>query len=143
MRDLYRRLALSPDANDAALREALARCPNSALRRDAEAALSIPAHRERFDALHATVSDVGQLRARLGLVHGAHWQGDVANDFSPPPDSVRSRHDALFARLDEAVTLYNRWQRLRVPWLLIAIAVLAAGVGLVLGLALGLRLPAP
>ena len=82
MRDLYQRLALSPDANDHQINSALARCPNSALRQDATSVLAVAPHRETYDTLHHTLSDIGRLRARLGLTHGAHWQGDVANDFS-------------------------------------------------------------
>ena len=140
MRDLYQRLALSPDANDHQINSALARCPNSALRQDATSVLAVAPHRETYDTLHHTLSDIGRLRARLGLTHGAHWQGDVANDFSLPPDNAVSRHDELVDRGSHAVSLYNRWRRLRGPWLLIAVFTVGAGIGLALGFALSLGL---
>jgi len=140
MRDLYQRLALTPDANNQQIKSALARCPNSALRQDATSVLAVAPHRETYDTLHHTLSDIGRLRARLGLTHGAHWQGDVANDFSLPPDNAISRHDELVDRVSHAVSLYNRWRRLRGPWLLIAVFTVGAGIGLALGFALSLGL---
>ncbi|WP_404473459.1 hypothetical protein LG301_03420 [Vreelandella venusta] len=140
MRDLYQRLALSPSANEADINSAVARCPNSALRQDAKAVLAIAERRDAYDALHDTVSDIGRLRARLGLTHGAHWQGDVANDFSLPPDNAISRHDELVDRVSLAVSLYNRWRRWRGPWLLMLTFAIGAGIGLALGYALSLGL---
>ncbi|WP_249979092.1 hypothetical protein [Vreelandella olivaria] len=140
MRDLYQRLTLSPSANHQEIRSAVARCPNSALRQDAEAVLEIAERREAYDTLHDTVSDIGRLRARLGLTHGAHWQGDVANDFSLPPDNAISRHDELVDRVSHAVSLYNRWRRWRGPWLLITVFASGAAIGLAMGFALALGL---
>lgn len=140
MRDLYQRLNLSPNANEQDIDNALARCPNSALRQDAQTVLAVASHRETYDTLHGTLSDVGRLRARLGLTHGAHWQGDVANDFSLPPDTAISRHDELVDRVSHAVSLYNRWRRLRGPWLLAALLALCTGLGMLFGIVLSLGL---
>ncbi|WP_232222331.1 MULTISPECIES: hypothetical protein [Halomonas] len=140
MRDLYQRLALTPDASDQDIENAVAHCPNSALRQDAETVLGVAEHRDAYNKLHKTVSDIGQLRARLGLTHGAHWQGNVANDFSLPPDNAISRHDELIDRVSLAVSLYNRWRRFKGPWLLITLFTLGVGIGLALGLTLGLGL---
>lgn len=140
MRDLYHRLAISTEANEQEIQHAVANCQHSALRQDAEAVFAVVERREAYDTLHGTVSDIGNLRARLGLSHGAHWQGDVANDFSLPPDHVISHHDELIDRVSHAVSLYNRWRRLRGPWLLIAVFATGAGIGIALGLALSLRL---
>jgi len=136
MRDLYQRLAVAPEANDQEIHHAVASCQHSALRQDAEAVFAVAARREVYDTLHDTVSDIGRLRARLGLSHGAHWQGDVANDFSLPPDHAISRHDEMVDRVSHAVSLYNRWRRLRAPWLLIAVFAAGIGIGASLGLAL-------
>ena len=140
MRDLYQRLAVSPEANEQEISQAVASCQHSALRQDAEAVFTVAERRETYDTLHDTVSDIGKLRARLGPSHGAHRQGDVANDFSLPPDHAISRHDELVDRVSHAVSLYNRWRRLRGPWLLIAVFAAGAGIGIALGLALCLGL---
>ncbi|WP_447555552.1 hypothetical protein [Vreelandella sp. EE22] len=136
MRDLYKRLALSPTVDEQTLNQALADCPNSALRQDAEATLAMDEHRKRYDELHTTLSDIGRLRAHLGLTHAPHWQGNTANDFSLPPDSAESCLDDLLTRVDKAATLYDRWHRFRGPWLLIAVFAVGAGIGLALGLSL-------
>ncbi|TVP48919.1 MAG: hypothetical protein EA345_08020 [Halomonas sp.] len=140
MRDLYQRLAISPEANEQDIKRAVTSCQHSVLRQDAESVFAVAERRAAYDTLHETVSDIGRLRARLGLTHGAHWQGDVANDFSMPPDQAVSRHDELIGRVGLAVSLYNRWQRFRGPWLLITVFTTGASVGLALGLALCLGL---
>ncbi len=136
MRDLYQRLGVSPQANDEELKQAVARCPNSALRQDAEAVFGVATHRESYHQSLEALNDIGQLRARLGLTHGAHWQGDVGNDFSRPPDQAVSRHDELVDRVSHAVTLYNRLRGRRGLWLLIAAFGIGTGIGIVVGFAL-------
>ncbi|RUR39223.1 hypothetical protein [Vreelandella populi] len=142
MRDLYQRLGVSPQANDEELQHAVARCPNSALRQDAKAVFEVPKHRESYNQTLTTLSDIGQLRARLGLTHGAHWQGDVANDFSLPADQAVSRHDELVDRVSQAVVLYNRLRGLRGIWLLIVTFIVGTGIGVGLGFTLSQTLAA-
>lgn len=142
MRDLYQRLSLPPDASSEDIRRAVEACPNRALKQDADAVLSVTEHRDDYDTLHTTVSDIGQLRARLGLSHGAHWQGSVANDFAYPPDSAVGQHEALIGRVGHAAAHYNRWQRLRGPWLVTVAIIAAVCAGFAAGLALCLRLGA-
>ncbi|WP_026106115.1 hypothetical protein [Vreelandella jeotgali] len=142
MRDLYQRLSLPPKASPRQIRRAVDTCPNRALQQDADAVLTVAEHRDSYDALHATVSDISRLRARLGLSHGAHWQGSVANDFACPPDDAVGQNAALMGRVSQAATHYNRWQRLRGPWLITAAIITAACMGFAGGLALCLRLGA-
>ncbi len=135
MRDLYKRLGVEPSADDATLAAAIEACNNSALKADAAAVLNVGARRDAYDDLHGMLSELGRLRARLGLTHGAHWRGDVANDFSLAPDLAQSRHDELVAKLDAAVTgqmRLKRWRRL-MPWLLIAGFMLVAAGGFAAG----------
>ena len=118
MRDLYRRLDLPQDASQEAIRSAIEACQHSALKADAQMVLQVESRRGEYDALHATLSDIGLLRARLGLTHGAYWQDSVANDFSLPPDNICSRHDELVQRLGHAANWHNRWRQWRAPWLI-------------------------
>lgn len=112
MRDLYRRLGLAPNASQREIRDAIARCSHAALRQDATRVLGDAQCRSEYDALHTTLSDIGRLRARLGLTHAPFWRDGLADDFSLPSDTQGSHHDALRERLMRAVTLYDRWQRL-------------------------------
>ncbi len=139
MRDLYKRLGVEPSADDATIGAAIDACDNNALKADAAAVLSVGARREAYDGLHGMLSELGRLRARLGLTHGAHWRGDVANDFSLAPDLAQSRHDQLVAKLDAAVAgqaRLARWRRL-VPWLISAGCILIAAGGFAAGRWLG------
>ncbi|MDW5378287.1 hypothetical protein R6258_15290 [Halomonas sp. HP20-15] len=139
MRDLYKRLGVEPTADDTTIGAAIDACDNSALKADAAAVLSVGARREAYDGLHGMLSELGRLRARLGLTHGAHWLGSVANDFSLAPDLAQSRHDELVAKLDAAVVgqaRLTRWRRL-LPWLIIAGFTLIAAGGFLAGRWLG------
>lgn len=142
MRDLYQRLSLPPDATDTQIRQALEACSNRALQKDASAVLTVAEHRQEYDALHATLADIGRLRARLGLCHGAHWQGSIAHDFARSPGEAVDQHQALHRRVRQAAVRYSRWQRLGGPWLAAVALIAAACVGFAGGLALCLRLGA-
>ncbi|MFG6666226.1 hypothetical protein ACGK9R_03865 [Halomonas sp. HNIBRBA4712] len=136
MRDLYKRLALSPSVDQPTLDAALSRCAHSALRRDGEATLGDPCHRARYDELHRTLGDIGRLRAGLGLTHAPHWQGEAANDFSLPAETRMPRRAALSNQIAQAVAFFERWRGAPSAWLLVAVFTMGAGVGLALGLAL-------
>ncbi|GHE20246.1 hypothetical protein [Halomonas urumqiensis] len=112
MRDLYRRLGIAPNASQDDIRDAIARCSHAALRQDATRVLGDERCRSEYDALYTTLSDLGRLRARLGLTHAPFWRDGLADDFSLPSDTRGSHHDALRERLMRAVTLHDRWQRL-------------------------------
>lgn len=119
MRDLYQRLDIASTASAAEVRLALDACQHTALKAEASVVLDVQSRRDEYDRLHALLCDIGRLRSRLGLTHGLYWQGSVANDFSIPPDTARSRHDALVEKLGEAVALHGFYQRVRrcLPWL--------------------------
>ncbi|WP_148254497.1 hypothetical protein [Aidingimonas lacisalsi] len=132
MRDLYQRLGVDSRASDDTIRQAIDACKHNALKTDARTVLEVKSRREEYDRLHATLTDIGRLRARLGLTHGPYWQDNVANDFSLPPDTSVPHHDALLSRVAQAVTLHNRWHRYRAPWLVGGLFAL----GIILGIAL-------
>lgn len=135
MRDLYKRLGVEPTADETTIGAAIDACDNSALKTDAATVLNVGTRREAYDGLHGMLSELGRLRARLGLTHGAHWLGSVANDFSLTPDLAQSRHDALVAKLDAAVagqTRLVRWRR-SMPWLIITGFTLIAAGGFAAG----------
>ncbi|MFY0990044.1 hypothetical protein [Halomonas sp. C05BenzN] len=136
MRNLYQRLGLAPDASEAEITAAIERCEHTALKADACTVLEVDSRREEYDALHTTLSDIGRLRARLGLTHAPYWREGPADDFSLPPDTRGARHDELMQRLTQAALLHNRWQRLRGPWL----AATLFAFGIMLGMGLGLLL---
>ncbi|SHE38988.1 hypothetical protein SAMN02745148_00324 [Modicisalibacter ilicicola DSM 19980] len=135
MRDLYKRLNIGPFASDEEVATAVEACQHTALKSEALAVLNVKARREEYDRLHGLLCDIGRLRARLGLTHGANWQGDVANDFSLKPDVERSRHDHLMEKLSQAAALYDTYQRWRrhCPWIVAGgfatITLLTLGIG--------------
>ncbi|MEC9482221.1 MAG: hypothetical protein UMU75_02705 [Halomonas sp.] len=122
MRDLYKRLGIAPEATDADILAAIDGCQHTALRSEASVVLGVKSRRDEYDRLHGLLCDIGRLRARLGLTHGQYWLDSAANDFSLDPDGHRSRHDALVAKVTEAVALHDtflRWRRAS-PWIIAA-----------------------
>ena len=135
MRDLYKRLNIDPLASHAEVAAAIEACRHTALKTEAVAVLNVKARRDEYDRLHGLLCDIGGLRARLGLTHGANWQGDVANDFSLKPDIERARQDILTDKLTRAAALHDTylyWRR-RCPWIVAGgfavVTLLTLGVG--------------
>ncbi|WP_106477801.1 hypothetical protein [Phytohalomonas tamaricis] len=125
MRDLYHRLDIPRHATPDTIARAAARCANQTLQADAKSVLGIDAHREVYDELHGLLSDLGQLRAGLGMTHAPHWCGDVANDFSPPPERIVSRQAQLTAKLEIALARHQSRQRRRGWFALVTLAALS------------------
>jgi len=100
MRDLYKRLGISVDGSESEIRTAITKTPHAGLRKDAEVVLLDSARRRVYDRIHAGLSDVGKLRARLGLNHSENWKGPAASDFSITHDSPRSLYDELIAKVN-------------------------------------------
>lgn len=95
MRNLYKRIGVSPDATDLEINRALSAVKHDQAHRDAKTVLLDPTKRKAYDRVHAVVSDIGKLRARVGLTQGKYWRGIVAEDFSVPagkPRSLRSEY---------------------------------------------------
>ncbi|MDR5867472.1 hypothetical protein [Halomonas koreensis] len=132
MRDLYQRLRITPEAEAAEIAAAIERCQHTALKADAATVLQAEWRRAEYDALHDTLSDIGRLRARLGLTHAPYWRAGPADDFSLPPGPPGSRFEEWMQRLNRAARAHNRWRRLRLGWWLATLwlATLAGGVAL-------------
>ncbi|MBB3143126.1 hypothetical protein [Halomonas organivorans] len=130
MRDLYQRLRLSVDADDTAVAAAIDRCEHTGLKADAATVLQAEWRRAEYDALHDTLSDIGRLRARLGLTHAPYWRAGPADDFSLPPGPPGSRFEEWMQRLNRAALAHNRAPRRRLAVAVLWLATLAGGIGL-------------
>lgn len=89
MRDLYKRLGISPRAAAGDLELAIRQAAPD-LAEDARAALLDPQRRSIYDANHRVLSQIGLLRARLNLPNTQNWAGDAASDFSAPAPAQAS-----------------------------------------------------
>ena len=103
MRNLYARLNVSAAATPDEIRVAIARCPNASLRADATEVLLAVDRRRSYDRVHNVLTDIGQLRASLGLGHGDNWRGDEAADYTFPPVPARSKYREFKAKIDSHV----------------------------------------
>ena len=81
MRDLYRRLGISSTASPQNIQEAVQSCSDAKLKEDATEVLLSESRRKTYDQVHASLTDIGVLRAKFGLTHGANWQGSQTQDF--------------------------------------------------------------
>lgn len=108
MRNLYARLKIAAAASEVEIRAAIAACPNAATRADATEVLLSPDRRRSYDRLHTVLTDIGQLRAALGLSHGDNWRGDAAVDYTRPAEPPRSRYAEFVAKVESHVARQAR-----------------------------------
>lgn len=132
MRDLYQRLGLSRTASQIDIERAINACEHQALRKDAAAALGVPTHRVQYNDLHDLMTDLGKLRAELGMTHTPYWHEDSINDFMPTAGHARSHRHELSERLEQAL-VYHARRRWHLLGLLIALAGTALGTGMLCG----------
>jgi curved DNA-binding protein CbpA len=81
MRDLYRRLGISSTASPQDIQKAVQSCSDAKLKEDATEVLLSESRRKTYDQVHASLTDIGVLRAKLGLTHRPNWQGSQTQDF--------------------------------------------------------------
>ena len=99
MRDLYLRLGISQTASFDEIQKALQSCKDAKLRADVTAALLSEGRRKTYDQVHSTLTDIGALRAKLGLNHGENWQSAGAQDFQKGAWTPSSASQALNDKL--------------------------------------------
>lgn len=102
MRNLYARLSLPPTASAAEITAAITACPHAELRSDAAAVLLNAGRRRTYDQLHATLTEIGGLRASLGLVPTRLWQGQ--RDFDGEVRGSGSRYGEFIRKRDMMAT---------------------------------------
>ena len=94
MKDLYKRLGVSPGVARALLSEAIERHPDTALKASAREVL-LSERREAYDNALAQLRRIGQLRANLGLAHTELWQQTQSGDFDVSARGHQSQLQAL------------------------------------------------
>ncbi len=102
MRDLYRHLGVSQSATTQDIRNAISACKNVRIRDDASEVLLVAERRRKYDQLHSVLSDIGTLRAQLGLNHGDNWRSAGTDDFTSESARAQSIRDSLVARIHQA-----------------------------------------
>ena len=137
MRDLYKRLNLSDDANEDAIRGSLARA-DPQLRTAAEAILLDPRRRPVYDRNRRLLLTIASVRFELGLNFTRFWSRKEFKDFwqtpqfiPPPEDSAPKRRvdQMMIAQAFHAarkVHHHGRHHAARWGWLWIAIVFLGA-----------------
>ena len=102
MRDLYRHLGVSQSATTQDIRNAISACKNVRIRDDASEVLLVAERRRQYDQLHSVLSDIGALRAHLGLNHGDNWRGAGTDEFTSETARAQSIRDSLVTRIHQA-----------------------------------------
>lgn len=102
MRDLYRHLGVSQSATTQDIRNAISACKNVRIRDDASEVLLVAERRRQYDQLHSVLSDIGALRAQLGLNHGDNWRSAGTDEFTSETARAQSIRDSLVARIHQA-----------------------------------------
>jgi hypothetical protein len=87
MKDLYNHLQISPDADDATIRQALSTAAPP-LRTDAEGVLLSPRRRQSYDRNRKLLHTIAELRLHLGLTYTRFWTRSELREFWQQPTSV-------------------------------------------------------
>jgi hypothetical protein len=82
MRDLYKRIGVSPDASVEKIREAVNRCVDESLRRDAERVLLDPESRGVYDRNLVLLKQISVARDSLGILKTANWDAGMRAEFA-------------------------------------------------------------
>lgn len=104
MRDLYSRLGVPRSASDRQVREAISACRSATLRDNANEVLLVPGRRQNYDRVHAVLTDIGALRAQLGLNYGGNWRSPESDDFTKDSSNIYSAYDSLIAKINQTNT---------------------------------------
>lgn len=129
MRDLYRLLGVNATASDAAIRTAISRCANDSVRKDASEVLLNGSSRKAYDRLYLLLNDIGQLRANMGITHGAHWDEP---DFTRTPTKTVGAREAFFQKFQQANANHRSAER-RENGDFMRVVISSLGAALILG----------
>lgn len=81
MRNLYKRLGVTPTSDDAAIRAALVLCTEEGVRQDANRILLDPMARAVYDRNLQLLQQIAQAREALGLLNAPHWNQELRVNF--------------------------------------------------------------
>ncbi len=101
MRNLYSKLNVHPAASPEEIRVAIDTCSNASVRADAKAVLLNKVRRQTYDRLNALLTDIGNLRASLGLSYAENWQGEEAIEYIPTSEAKCSRYEEFVQKLEK------------------------------------------
>lgn len=101
MRNLYSRLNVSPVASTAEIQSAIASCSNASIKADATEVLLSEGRRRDYDRLNGTLTDIGFLRAALGLSHASNWRGEESSEYTQPSGTAHSKHAELIEKIKQ------------------------------------------
>lgn len=106
MRDLYKQLKISSSSSEEIIREAINSCRNIKLCKDAETVLLNPSIKKTYDKNHNVLTDIGKLRAQLGLSHSDNWYGSAAQDFTYDETKPLNHYSDFKRKLQPSVYAY-------------------------------------
>jgi hypothetical protein len=95
MKDLYKRLNITPTAFAPEIREALSGIRDEDLRKRTEGILLQPKRRQVYDKNHDLLSKISELRANLGVNHGEFWGSGDFSDFTTEPTQIDTETEKL------------------------------------------------
>lgn len=101
MRDLYSRLNISPTASPEKIKASIAECSNASVKADAEEVLLHAGRRQTYNRLNTLLTDIGNLRASLGLSHADNWQGEEANEYASSSEAKCSKLEEFAEKIQQ------------------------------------------
>lgn len=101
MRDLYSRLNIHPAASLEKIKASIAKCSNASVKADAEEVLLHEGRRQTYNRLNTLLTDIGNLRASLGLNHADNWQGEEASEYASLSAAKHSKLEEFAEKIQQ------------------------------------------
>lgn len=101
MRNLYSRLNIHPTAPLEKIKASIAKCSNASVKADAEEVLLHAGRRQTYNRLNTLLTDIGNLRASLGLSHADNWHGEEVNEYASSTEDKCSKLEEFAEKIQQ------------------------------------------
>ena len=107
MRNLYTRLGVDSTASTKEIRAAISSCSNASVRKDASVILLTDSRRRIYDRMNLLLTDIGDMRAMLGLSHADNWDSELANEYDGRLASGISEYEQIMAEVKKTEKIFS------------------------------------
>ena len=90
------------------IRAAISCCSNASVRKDASVILLTDSRRRIYDRMNLLLTDIGDMRAMLGLSHADNWDSELANEYDGRFASGISEYEQIIAEAKKMEKIFRR-----------------------------------
>lgn len=132
MRDLYKKIGLTPSASIGSIKTAVEKIKNQRLKNDLETILLRNENKQKYDKAHRVLMNIGILRSQLGLNFGDNWNGTESNDFTKEDINPISQYEILAEKIK--VLTRKKWYEYPIINILVDLVIRFSGILIFIGI---------